>query len=120
MKTLTTLFAIACFALISNKGISQTSYINTNSITASSIKVNIMTIAVGIVKVKMNSQPTGVYTVQLINAAGKTISTGTIAHEASASAEIMNFGITLTGGAYSIVVTNPDTTTTVQKFILLI
>jgi hypothetical protein len=122
MKTLTTILAIICFTIASNKSFSQNSYINTNSVinASGSINMNIMKIAEGVVKVKMNNQPAGVYAVQLVDANGKVIATQYFTNENSSSTETVNFGQTLAGGIYAIIVTNPDTTTTSQKFMLLI
>ena len=130
MKTLTTIFTIACFSIITNKGLSQTGYINTKSVfpeaintiatsAGQSIKMNTMGIAQGIIKVKMVNQPKGSYSVQLLNSDGVVLSTQVINHEEGTSSEIVQFGKSLPGGMYQVELTSPDNTKTTEKVMLL-
>ena len=79
-----------------------------------------MMIAEGMVKVKMVNQVTGDYRAQLIDSEGKVLSTQTISHDAATVSETINFGRSLTGGMYKIVITKPDHSTTTEKIMLLL
>ena len=124
MKTLTILFAIICFSATTVKSYGQANYMDTHTMFAApdmktSVKMNPMSIATGVIKVKMQNQPSGNYRIELINAEGKVVSSPILVHQENTPSETVNFERELAGGMYQIVITRPDNMSTTQKVLLL-
>ena len=126
MKLSTLLIATIALLTISSSSFAQTSFMNLNAgnnevaTVAPSIKFNPLGIANGVVKVKMFNQPTGTYTVQVIDASGTVLGVKEIQHTNGSRTEVADFGRTFAGGTYQLQVISPNNTKTAQTIMLLI
>ncbi|UAY53458.1 hypothetical protein [Ferruginibacter albus] len=113
MKLFTLIIATAIISLASFTATAQISSVN------SSVKFNPMGIANGVIKVKMNNQPTGVYTLQILDENGTILGVKTINHETANNVETADLGKTFAGGTYRLEVIYPDNTKTGETIMLL-
>ena len=126
MKTSTLIIATIALLSISSASFAQTSFLTLNvannevANVTPSIRFNPLGIANGVVKVKMFNQPTGTYTLQVMDANGTVLSVKEINHTNGSTTEVADFARTFAGGTYQLQVISPNNTKTSQTIMLLI
>jgi hypothetical protein len=119
MKLFTLIIATTCLITTSKAASTQQGVTSQPNAATASIKFNSMGIANGVVKVKMYNQPEGIYTIQVMDAAGKVIANKSIQHTKGIQTETADFGKTFTGGTYQLEVTAPNNAKTHETIMLL-
>jgi len=123
MKLFTLIFTAALLLTVSNVSFGQatSNIFETNQAVSikGSIKFNPLGIADGVVKIKMQNEPAGVYNVLVMDANGTVLETKTINHSDNTATEVADFGRKFAGGTYSLQVISPDNTKTAQTIMLL-
>ncbi|MES2430957.1 MAG: hypothetical protein V4556_08470 [Bacteroidota bacterium] len=133
MKTLKATIAILVLTIVSNVTFGQDNHIDVKNILESdlaihkcnhnhsavaALKVCPMQIAEGIVVLKLNNQPQGNYTVQIVDENGVVLMAQAVNHNTASTSETVKFGKTLAGGTYTVNVVAPDNNTTSETVML--